>query len=92
MRGGDKDRIGGDPVHVDTRARLDVVHVYVSVLGDEVDDVILGRHLHRDREVVLRLRREENIHGFLWERLVARGCLANLCERSATFTYKFLSD
>lgn len=79
MRRSDEDGIRRDPIHVDTRAGLDIVHVYVAVLGDQVYYVILRRDLHSDWEVVLSFGREENVHSFLWERLVAGWCLADLC-------------
>ncbi len=41
-------------------------------LGDEVDDAVLLRNLHRDGEVVGRLGREENVDGLLREGGVGR--------------------
>lgn len=70
--------IRGDTVHVDARSGLDVIHVYVAVLGDQVDDVILGRHLHCHREIVLRLGGEENVDRFLWEWLISGWRLTHL--------------
>lgn len=74
----DEDGIAGDPVHVDAGASLDVVHVYVAVLGDEVDYVVFGGHLHGHGEVVLCLGREEHVHCLLGEGLVARVRLPHL--------------
>ena len=48
MHGSHKDGFPTDSVHVDARARLQVVQVEVVKLGDEVDDIILGTHLHAD--------------------------------------------
>ena len=39
--GGDKDGVTADPVHVDTRAGLQVVQVYVSKFGDKINNIIL---------------------------------------------------
>lgn len=73
-----KDGIRGDSVHVDAGPGLDVIHVYVAVFGDQVDDVVLGGHLHGYREVVLGFSGEEHVHRFLGEGLVAPRSLANL--------------
>lgn len=78
MRRSNKYSVRRDTVHIDACSSLDVVHMNVAVFSYEIDDVILRRHLHRDREIVLRLRWEEHVHRFLWERLIAGGCLANL--------------
>jgi hypothetical protein len=73
-----EDGLARDAVHVDADGALDVVHVYVAVLGDQVDDVVLGRDLHRHREVVLGLGGEEHVDRLLGEGLVAGGALAHL--------------
>ena len=70
-----KNDVGTDAVREDTGGRLDVVEVDVAVLGDEVEDVVLGRRLHGDWKVV---RREGDVDGFLGEGLVAGARLADL--------------
>lgn len=70
--GGSEDGLARNSVHVDARARLEVVQVDEAKLGDEVDDAVLLRHLHRDGKVVCRLGREEDIDGLLLERRVGR--------------------
>ncbi len=70
-----KNDVGTDAVREDTGGRLDVVEVDVAVLGDEVEDVVLGRRLHGERKVV---RREGDVDGFLGEGLVAGARLAGL--------------
>jgi hypothetical protein len=62
---GDEHRLPTDAVHVDARARLEVVEVDEPVLGDEVDDAVACRDLHRDGEVVRRLGGEEDVDGLL---------------------------
>lgn len=57
--------LAGDAVHVDARSRLEVVEVDEAVLGDEVDDAVALRDLHRDGEVVGGLGREEDVDGLL---------------------------
>ena len=48
MHSSHKDGFPTDSVHVDACACLQVVQVEVAKLGDEVDDIILGAHLHTD--------------------------------------------
>ena len=59
--GSGKDRLARDAVHVDARARLDVVQVDKAKLGDEVNDAVLLGHLHRDGEIVGCLGREKDV-------------------------------
>lgn len=40
-----EDGVSRDAVHVDTGARLDVVHVNVAVFRDQIDHVVLRRDL-----------------------------------------------
>ncbi len=64
--------------HANEGARLNVVEVSVAVLGDQVDDVELGGHLHGHRKVALRLERKEDVHLLLGVGLVAGGRRAHL--------------
>ena len=57
----DKDGLAGDTVHVDARARLEVVEMDEAVFGGEVDDPVLLRDLHRNRKVACRLGREVHV-------------------------------
>ena len=79
MRSRHEDGIRRNPVHINTGSSLYVIHVYVAVFGDQVDDVILRGDLHRHGEVVLGFSWEEYIDGFLEEGLVACWGLADLC-------------
>lgn len=81
-----KNRIGRDTVHVNAGTSLNVIHMYVTVFGDEIDDVILRGDLHGHGEVVLCFGGEEDVHCFLEEGLVAGGRLADLCGNIATIS------
>ena len=59
--GGDKDGFTGDAVHVHANAGFKVVKVDEAILCNEVDDAVLLRDLHGDREVVSCLGREVNV-------------------------------
>lgn len=78
MRRSNKNRIARDPIHIYASRRFYIVHMNVPVLRDQINDVVLRRHLHGDREIVLRLRREEYVHRLLGERLIPRRTLADL--------------
>ena len=67
-----KDSLARDAVHVDARARLDVVQVDEAKFGDEVDDAVLLGDLHRHGKVVGRFGREKDVDGLLLERGVGR--------------------
>lgn len=45
MRGGDKNGLPADPVHVDASSCLQVVQVDVAIFGDEEDYILLGADL-----------------------------------------------
>lgn len=62
--GGDEDSLTANTVHVDTCTAFQVVQVNESILGDEIDNAVLLGDLHRHREVVLCLSREEYVYGF----------------------------
>lgn len=62
-----KDGVSRDTVHVKTLSSLQVVQMDETILGDEVDDSVAFRNLHRDREIVDGLGREENIGCLLLE-------------------------
>lgn len=47
MRGGYKDGLRTDSVHVDTHSRLQVIQVNVSVLCDQIYDTMLTTNLRR---------------------------------------------
>lgn len=78
MRRSDKDGLARDAIHVDADGALDVIHVNVAVLGDEIDDVVLVRNLHGHRKVVVGLWGEEHVNRLLGEGLIARGALPHL--------------
>jgi hypothetical protein len=63
-----KDCLARNAVHVDARARLDVVQVDETKLGDEVDDAVFLGHLHRDGEIVGGFGREKDVDSLLLER------------------------
>ncbi len=46
MNGRDKDGLSTNTVHVDARGSLDIVEMDVAKLGDHVDHIVLGAHLH----------------------------------------------
>lgn len=50
----------------------------VAILGDQIDDVILGRHLHCHGEIILRLGWEKDIDLLLLVCLVAGGGCTDL--------------
>ena len=58
----DEDCLAGDSVHVDTGARFEIIEMNEAVFRDEVDNSVLFRDLHRDREIVRRLWREVNVN------------------------------
>lgn len=47
VRGGDKDGLCTDPVHVDADSRLQVIQVNVAILCDQIDDAVLIANLGR---------------------------------------------
>lgn len=49
MRGGDKNGLSTDPVHVDAGTRLKVVQVDVAIFGDEKDYIMFGAYLEEDK-------------------------------------------
>ena len=49
MRRRDEDRLAGDAVHEDAGRRLNVVHVDVAVLRDQVDHVVFRAHLYNGK-------------------------------------------
>lgn len=53
MRSCDKNSISTNTVHVDAHSRLQVVHVNVSILGNQVDNTMVNSNLPKD-EVLLR--------------------------------------
>ena len=67
---GDEDGLARNTVHVQADTGLEVVQVDEPVLGDEVDDAVLLRDLHGDREIVRGLGREEDVDGLLGEHWV----------------------
>lgn len=67
-----EDCLARNSVHVDTLTGFDIVKVDETKLGDKVDDAVFARHLHGDGEIVGGLGREEDVDGFLGERLVWR--------------------
>jgi len=57
----DEDGLSGNSVHIDTRARFEIVEVDEAVFCDQVDDSVPFRDLHRNREIVRRLWREVDV-------------------------------
>ena len=53
VRRSDEDGLGTDSVHVDANPRFNIVQVDVTVLGDQVNDAVLGTHLKRKRRSVI---------------------------------------
>lgn len=53
VRRSDEDGLGTDSVHVDANPRFNIVQVDVTVLGDQVNDAVLGTHLKRRRSVII---------------------------------------
>lgn len=49
MRSCDKDCVSRNAVHVDAGGSFNVIHVDVTILGDEVNDIILGAHLKESK-------------------------------------------
>lgn len=49
MRGGDKNGLSTDPVHVDAGPRLKVIQVDVAIFGDEKHNIMLGAYLEEDK-------------------------------------------
>ena len=78
VRRRDEYGVGADAVHEYARAGVHVVDVYVAVLGDQIEDVVLGGGLHGDGKVVLRLGRKEHVDGLLRVGLIAGRRLADL--------------
>jgi hypothetical protein len=68
--GGHEDRFARNPVHVDARARLDVVEVNKAELCDEVDDAMLLGDLHGHWEVGSGFGGEVDVDRLLRERWV----------------------
>ena len=67
-----KDGVSRDTVHVQTLASLQVVQVDEAVLGNEVDDPVPFRDLHRNGEVVDSFGREKDVSGLFLEDRVGR--------------------
>ena len=57
----DEDCLAGNSVHVDARARFEVVEVDEAVFCDQVDNSVLFRDLHCNREIIRRLWREVDV-------------------------------
>lgn len=68
--GRDEYSLATDSVHVEAYTRLEVVKVNEAILGDEVNDAVLLRHLHGDREVIWCFSGEENVDSLLREHRV----------------------
>ena len=71
-----EDGLARYPVHVDAGAGLQVVEMDEAVLRHEIDDAVLLRYLHCDREVIRGFRREIDVNGLLRERRVG-GCVVD---------------
>lgn len=59
-----EDGLARNSVHVDARARFEVVEVDEAVFCDQVDNSVLFRDLHRDREIIRCLWREVDVDLF----------------------------
>ena len=73
----DEDGLAGDSVHVDARAGFEVVEVDETVFCDQVDNSVLFRDLHCDREIVRRFWREVDVDLFFCEHWI-RGLVIDL--------------
>lgn len=54
MRSCDKNRISTNTVHVDAYSRLQVVHVNISILGNQVDNTMLNSNLPKDEFLLVK--------------------------------------
>lgn len=71
IRCSDKDRIGTDTIHVDACAGLNVIEMDVAILGNKINNVVFGGHLHGYGKVALRFGRKEDINLFLCVGLIS---------------------
>ena len=67
VRSSGEDGLAGDAVHEDASTGLEVVEVDETILRHEVNDVVLGGHLHGHGEVINCLLREVHLHSLLLE-------------------------
>ena len=68
MLSGDKNSLATNAIHVDTGTGFQVIQMYESIFGDEINDAKTSRHLHIDGEIIHRLSRKEYLHGLFQER------------------------
>lgn len=54
MRSCDKDSISTNTVHVDAHARLQIIHVDISILRDQVSNTMLNSNLPKDRFLLVK--------------------------------------
>lgn len=48
MRSCDKNSVSTNTVHVDANSRLQVIHVNITILRDQVDNAMLNSNLPKD--------------------------------------------
>lgn len=65
-----EDCLARNSVHVNADTALEIVEVNETVLGDQIDDSVFLRDLHRYREVVVGFWREVYVDSLLGERRV----------------------
>lgn len=56
MRSCDKDSISTNTVHVDAHSRLQVIHVNISILCDQVDNTMLNSNLPKDEFLLVKIK------------------------------------
>lgn len=71
IRCSDKNGIGTDTIHVDAGAGLNVIEMNVAILGNKINNVVLGRHLHGYGKVALSFGGKEDINLFLCVGLIS---------------------
>lgn len=54
MRSCDKDRISTNTVHVDAHSRLQIIHVDISILRDQINNTMLNSNLPKDRFLLVK--------------------------------------
>lgn len=54
MRSCDKDSISTNTVHVDAHSRLQIIHVDISILRDQINNTVLYSNLPKDRFLLVK--------------------------------------
>lgn len=69
-RGSYENSVSTNAIHIDASTSLNVVKVNVTILRDQIDDVILWRHLHCNGKIILCLRWKKDINLLFLVRLI----------------------